>query len=238
MARKAPRWYFSFRSPYSWFAYLDLVERHRAVAEAIEWIPYWEPDEWTGRLLAEANQTFSYSPMSRDKHFYILQDARRISRARGLSMTWPLDRTPHWEVAHLAYLAAHDAGCGPEFVAGVYRARWEEGRDISDRATIADVARRIGADPAVADALDDPGLRQRGAEALARGTRDGVFGVPFFVHGREKFWGVDRLDAYVAAFTPTGPPATATAVADPVAPDADELVLVPQGDGGHAGGCG
>lgn len=44
MARRRPRWYFSFRSPYSWMAYRDLMADHRDVAERIDWLPFWEPE--------------------------------------------------------------------------------------------------------------------------------------------------------------------------------------------------
>ena len=44
MARRRPRWYFSFRSPYSWLAYRDLISRYQDVAELIDWLPFWEPD--------------------------------------------------------------------------------------------------------------------------------------------------------------------------------------------------
>nr|WP_240942468.1 DsbA family protein [Planosporangium thailandense] len=232
------RWYFSFRSPYSYFAFLDLVEKYPRVADALEWIPYWEPDEWTTRLLAESGATFTYTPMSRDKHFYILQDVRRIGRQRGLTLTWPVDARPCWEVAHLAYLAAEEQGLGRLFAAQVYQARWRDGRDIHDPATIRDIGVRIGADVgALVDAVHDVTLRRRGAEALARGSRDGVFGVPLFVQGREKYWGVERLAAFVDACD-AGTAGGADAAPDGAAVPTGTAPYVLAGDGGHAGGCG
>jgi hypothetical protein len=63
--------------------------------------------------------------------------------------------------------------------------------------------------------------------------RDGVFGVPFFVHGFDKFWGLDRVGGFVASLY-------GELQADPLEGDlllmANELVSA--GDGGHAGGCG
>ncbi|WP_328930656.1 DsbA family protein (plasmid) [Streptomyces sp. NBC_00190] len=198
MARRGPRWYFSFRSPYSWMAYRDLVDRHPDVAGRIDWLPFWEPDEPALDELERSNITLPYVPMSKEKHLYILQDVRRLARARGLDMVWPVDPAPRWEVSHLAYLAADRLGAGPEFIAETYRARWELGEDISDPDTMRRIARTLGLDPQVlALAHEDPAIRELGITALNSLHRDGVFGVPFFISGFDKFWGVDRLSAFV-----------------------------------------
>jgi 2-hydroxychromene-2-carboxylate isomerase len=70
---------------------------------------------------------------------------------------------------------------------------WAEGRDISDDEVIraALVAHGFAANTA------DRGMLMA-AEAYAANLEDavsrGVFGVPFFVIGEQKFWGQDRLD--------------------------------------------
>jgi 2-hydroxychromene-2-carboxylate isomerase len=230
---KRPTFYFSLRSPYSWMAYRDLLERYPDVAEAVEWVPFFEPDALSLRMLAERGEEFPYSAMSRAKHFYILQDVGRLTKARGLPLTWPVDREPVWEVPHLGYLVALRGGRGPEYIAAVYRARWELGRDICDPAVIADVATSLGLDPVeVSTAATDPELRLEGVEVLLRICRDGVFGVPFFVHRFSRFWGMDRLDEFAAhlrsKLAPAGAlPATASSVS--VGRSSEES---------HAGGCG
>ncbi|MFF2650687.1 2-hydroxychromene-2-carboxylate isomerase [Streptomyces sp. NPDC058045] len=197
--RKQPRWYFSLRSPYSWFAYRDLTEKYPDALDRIEWIPYWEPDEESTRLLTGAGVTLPVMPMHRTKNFYILRDARRWAHARGWEVTWPVDRAPHWEVSHLAYLAAEDQGLGRSFVELAYQARWLQGRDLAERETVADIARELGLPASLADSVDDPDLRIRGVECLISAYHDDAFGVPFFVHGREPFWGAERVSAFVAA---------------------------------------
>ncbi|MEW2579233.1 2-hydroxychromene-2-carboxylate isomerase [Streptomyces syringium] len=198
MAIKPPRWYFSLRSPYSWLAFRDLTERYPDVADVIEWRPYWEPDEVSNRLLAEEGVQLPYVPMSKEKHFYILQDVKRLSAERGLQVAWPIDKNPNWAISHLGYLVAQDEGRGRDYIAAVSRARWELGHDIADRKVIAAVAEELGLDPdRVANAVDDERLRARGLDILREMERDGVFGVPFFIHRRDKFWGIDRLPAFV-----------------------------------------
>ncbi|MFI9152067.1 2-hydroxychromene-2-carboxylate isomerase [Streptomyces sp. NPDC053367] len=233
-ASAPPRFYFSLRSPYSWLAYRDLLDRYDGLADRLEWRPFFEPDELSAKALAEAGGSFSYVAMSRAKHLYILQDVRRLTRERGLRMTWPVDRDPVWEVPHLAYLAAADEGRGRDFVDAAYRARWQEGRDICDRAVVGELARELGLDAdRLASAADDPGFRARGVQALLAVDRDGVFGVPFFVDRYDKYWGTDRLAAFAEAVTArTAPPA------EPPRAAPEEHVPAPAGDAGHAGGCG
>ncbi|MCQ8836347.1 2-hydroxychromene-2-carboxylate isomerase [Streptomyces malaysiensis] len=234
--KKPPRWYFSLRSPYSWFAYLDLTERYPGVADGMDWIPFWEPDAVTQRMLDEADVELPIVAMSRAKNFYILQDLSRISKARGLKMTVPIDKDPNWEVSHLAYLAAQEEGHGRRFIELTYRARWQEGRDITRPETMGEIAVELGL-PAerLANASDDPGLRKRGLDCLVQSYQDGLFGVPFFIYGREKFWGADRLTPFVAAFR--GQPLEEV---EKGWQHHDELprFSAPGGDTGHAGGCG
>ncbi|WP_049572542.1 2-hydroxychromene-2-carboxylate isomerase [Streptomyces sp. SBT349] len=234
MAVKPPRWYFSLRSPYSWLAFRELTERYPDVAARIEWRPYWEPDPENERALSGEGTQLPYVPMSKEKHLYILQDVKRLTRARGLTIAWPIDTAPRWEVSHLPYLLAADEGKGVAYVREVYRVRWELGRDVSDPATIADVAVALGLDPdRLAGAAEDRETRERGLTALREVERDGVFGVPFFIHRRDKFWGLDRLADFAATVRAGGPPA-----AEPAPASAPPPALAPAGDAGHAGGCG
>ncbi|MFF3291877.1 2-hydroxychromene-2-carboxylate isomerase [Streptomyces sp. NPDC003023] len=200
MARRGPRWYFSFRSPYSWMAYRDLTGTYPDVAEHIEWLPFWEPDEAAQDELERNNVRLPYVPMSKEKHLYILQDVRRLARARELEMVWPVDPAPRWEVSHLGYLAAAEAGAGPRFIEETYRYRWELGEDISDPDIVGRIGKEIGLDACVtAEAHLDPVIREKGLRALNSLHRDGVFGVPFFIDGFDKYWGVDRLPGFVDA---------------------------------------
>ncbi|WP_262699772.1 MULTISPECIES: DsbA family protein [Streptomyces] len=251
---KVPRFYFNFRSPYSWIAYRDLMDRYPDVAQAVEWHLWWEPDAEGERRMAEHGHHFPYSAMSREKHLYILQDVRRLTTARGLAVSWPVDHDPVWEVPHLPYFLALDAGLGPAWIERVYRARWQEGRDICDRTTIADIAGELGL-PAerAAAAADDEELRTgRGLQALLALSDAGAFGVPFFTHGYDKFWGVDRLAAFVASVRSgsgsgsragSGSRSRDTPFAGAPGADVAELsdadfAAARSADPGHAGGCG
>ncbi|MFZ5889621.1 MAG: 2-hydroxychromene-2-carboxylate isomerase [Myxococcota bacterium] len=233
-ARRAshPRVYFSFRSPYSWLAFHDLMTHHPELAVRLDWRPFWEPDAHSERLLRDAGGEFIYTAMSREKHLYLLRDVRRLAAQRGLEVKWPIDREPWWEASHLAYFVAAAAGLALPFIAAVYRARWQQGRDISTRATIAEIANELGLPSTLANAADDEKCRQLAAQTLLAIYNDGVFGVPFFIHGSEKFWGVDRLNLFVEALTHE--PSQTVTLSEIVAPFAH----IPSSDVGHAGGCG
>ena len=127
---------------------------------------------------------------------YSQQDRARQARKLGLK----LDQTPLFGAANpapaaYAIIAVQAAGGGDPaaLVAGFGRALWAEGRDISDDEVIRATLQAAGFDPAVADR----GLLMA-AETYAANLEDavarGVFGVPFFVVGDQKFWGQDRLD--------------------------------------------
>lgn len=198
--KRPPRFYFSFRSPYSWVAARLLRDEYGVGPDEVEYIPTWEPDGETRALLEARGGRVIYSTMSRQKHLYILQDIKRLTTRLGYPMKWPVDREPWWELPNLAYLAARREGKEREFFWAAYGARWEEGEDICSVETVKRLAAAAGLDPeAAAAAPGDVELRAQGAEALYRCYRDGVFGVPFFIKGFEKFWGVDRLELFVAA---------------------------------------
>jgi 2-hydroxychromene-2-carboxylate isomerase len=229
----APAWYLSLRSPYSWLAIRLAEKHHPRLWKKAELRVFFEPGAATAREVSERRIDFPYVAMSRAKHLYILRDVRRIAGGLGLTPTWPVERDPQWDVPSLAVVAAlrADAGTGRALAVDLTAARWERGEDILDRVVIAESARRVGLDPALADAVDDPQVQAWGGEALEQVQRHGVFGVPMIVVGREPYWGVDRLPLAAAALAGGEAPAVADYLGSAVpGPDL--------GGGDHAGGCG
>lgn len=223
--------YFNLRSPYSWLALHDLRTEHPDLLSTLEWRPFWDPSPQSLGLLEAAGGRFIYTPMSREKHLYVLYDVRRLAQARDLRVTWPIDRAPQWEISHFAYTIAAGLGRGCDFAIAASCARWEQGRDLTDPAAIADIGADVGVDLADAAALPaDPEMMADGTAMLMDAFRDGVFGVPFFVHGHEKFWGLDRLPTFVRTVRAGPSPAQP--------PNVPATVATGAIDDGHAGGCG
>lgn len=134
---------------------------------------------------------------------YSAQDRARQARKLGLKLDpAPLYGAANPAPAAYALIAAQAAGGGDlaGLVVSIGRALWAEGRDISDDEVIRTALSGNGFDPAIADRGMLMAAETYAAnleEAVARG----VFGVPFFVVGEERFWGQDRLedlDLYLA----------------------------------------
>ena len=229
--RAHPSFYFSLRSPYSWLALHDLRRMRPDLLATVRLVPFWEPDAGFQEQLGADGDAFLYRPMSREKHLYILGDVRRLAARRGLRPTWPVDRSPRWEVPHLAWIVADRHGKGLAFLERATLARWQEGADICDPVVIARLAGALDLDAdALSSAHTNAAIREIGLAHLRCCIRDDVFGVPFFTVGREKFWGIDRLEDFLGAVE-------SVAGSGPAQP--------PCGDGrpaqgvfDHAGGCG
>ena len=234
--KRVPKLYFSLRSPFSWMALRRLEERVPNADELLEFVPFFDPDPQTAAALAERGGEFHYTNMSKAKHLYILNDTKRLAAKFGYAMRWPVDIDPWWELPHLGWLKAREMGLHREFYRAVTAARWERGENICDREVLGPVLTAAGlpAEPLLA-APDDPAMRAAGADALLSAHENDIFGIPYFKWGMQKFWGLDRLDDFLAAFEPTiEPPA-----ADPLA-GVPEPALAAVGAFDHdtAGGCG
>lgn len=223
--------YFSLRSPYSWLAWRDLRDHHPERLAELELVPFWEPDQGHAAELDALAETFLYTSMTRDKHMYILSDVRGLAADRGLTIKWPVDKEPRWEVAHHAYFVALEHGKAYEYIDALCSARWQQGRDISDPDVVAAIAADLDLPPEAAQAWQDPAMRALGLAALKRCVKDGVFGVPFFVSRRDKFWGLDRLPRFLAA-------RKAATQGSELAPESAGHAPPHRAIFDHAGGCG
>ncbi|GIJ79590.1 2-hydroxychromene-2-carboxylate isomerase [Micromonospora phaseoli] len=232
--KRRPRLYFSFRSPYSWLTVHRLRREVPDILDRVDCYPYWDPDAKTTAGLAERGAELHYVQMSRAKHRYILLDTKRLAQRAGLAMAWPIDVDPWWELPHLAWLRARREGRAVAFYDALVAARWERGEDICTPEVIARAAVVAGVDPEAAQAApEDAEIRAEGIDCLAAAYDDDVFGIPYLRWGRHRFWGLDRVDHFLAAWrtdtsTPAGPTtAVPAAVLAGAAFDTDT-----------AGGCG
>jgi 2-hydroxychromene-2-carboxylate isomerase len=231
-----PRLFFSFRSPFSWMAVERLRRAMPGVHDTFEFVPFWEPDAATAAALTARGAAFHYVTMSKAKHLYILHDVKRLAQGLGLPVVWPVDATPWWEPSHLGWLQARRLGRAGAFYEALVSARWHRGQNISDPHVVRAAAVEAGVDPAViAGAVDDPEIREEGTACLALAYHDDIFGVPFFRVGRERFWGIDRVDALLQAI---GMPSAAPRIDWLAGISAGAREAVGAYDMDAAGGCG
>lgn len=183
-------YYFATISPFVYLAGQRLeaiAARHGA---AVRYIPINAPalfPRMGGQILAERHDS---------RKQYRLQELRRFSVQTGLPLNpqpafFPVNPAP----SSYAVIAAAKVGGGD--LAGLVhafpRAVWAEGRDIAEDDVVKEILAAHGFDPAIADRFMMMAADTYTAnleEAVARG----VFGVPFYIVGEERFWGQDRLD--------------------------------------------
>lgn len=181
-------YYFSILSPFCYIAGLRLEEiAERRGAEIL-----YRPVD-AARIFAETGGV----PVAKrhpSRLEYRMQELRRLPKQAGL----PLNPQPaHWptnaEPASLALIAARRAGLDGVGRAAhaLMRACWAEERDVADEAVIRDCLAEGGIDLGRLDLGED--ARAEWEANVEEALKAGVFGVPFYVVGDERFWGQDRL---------------------------------------------
>jgi 2-hydroxychromene-2-carboxylate isomerase len=187
------RFYFSFRSPYAWFA----AERWQAelgdLQPSVERIPFYPTRE-----------TFPNDPtLIPAKLAYVIQDMWRLAADFQLVIVPPHALDTDWGRAHAAYLGVRNAQ--PEraeaFMLEMFRARFSRGLDVALPDVISDAAERAHADGKMAnEAAASPVLQREVAGNFTAGQlRDRIFGAPSFVYRDQLFWGHDRMHHLRAA---------------------------------------
>lgn len=179
------RFYFSFRSPYSWLAFERLERAFGDMPVKLQYLPVFPPPNYPNDPAAVPN-----------KLKYVLFDVARQAAEYGFAMKAPSAVDCNWVRPHAAFLYAQDQGQGHAFGLAVSRARFSEGLDVGDDAVVRAIAARLGLDPnATVAASDDVAYQTRVVEGMIQGaTEDSIFGVPLFVYRGEPFWGNDRIE--------------------------------------------
>ena len=136
-------------------------------------------------------------------------DAQVAAAGRGEGIAFHFERmarTPNTLDAHRVIWLADERGVQDAVVEALFLAYFTEGRDLSDRATLAEIAAGAGLDRAEVNELleVDKGLDLvRAGDDQAR--RLGVSGVPFFVvNGRVALSGAQPPKLFLQAFEQAG----------------------------------
>ena len=181
--------YFDFSSPYSYLA-----------AEAIEPLAakYKRTVDYKPMLLGVAFKTSGMAPLTEIplKGDYSKRDFARSARFAGVPFNMPQPFPVGTVTAARALLwlkQAHPARVR-DFVHGLLRAYFVEGRNIGEAPVVAQVADEIGLDAAeMAVAVQEPAIKDQLKRHVDEAIARGVFGAPFFFIDGEPFWGNDRL---------------------------------------------
>lgn len=177
------RMYFAFRSPYSWMA------TERIAQEGIEIDPV--------AFIMPPADTPPPNPISSPaKGAYVARDVVRLSKRLGFAFVLPDPFDIDFSRPNNVFQLAKEEDRALAFMLAAYRARFVEGRNISEDDVLCDIAVEAGIDPdATLVAADSTDLRARSLMELGKTLEiDRPFGVPFFVYQGEPFWGQDRID--------------------------------------------
>jgi 2-hydroxychromene-2-carboxylate isomerase len=126
------------------------------------------------------------APKRRFTYRFIVWRARRM----GLPLKVP-PAHPFNPLSALRLIIA--AGAHEQAVRTAFDFVWGQGRDVSDPAVLADLARELGVTNMEA-ALSDTDVKQTLRRNTEGAIEQGVFGVPTFVVGQELFWGQDSFE--------------------------------------------
>lgn len=182
-------YFFTTVSPFVYLAGLRLSEiaaRHGAQI-------IYRPVDAVGVFSRTGGQPLAQRHESR--RAYRQQDLRRQAAKLGLPMNlapafFPTNPAPS---AYAIIAAARTGADVGNLVHAFARACWAEERNIAEDEVVKAILADNGFDPKLADSGLLVGAETYAAnleEAVARG----VFGMPFYIVGEERFWGQDRLD--------------------------------------------
>jgi predicted DsbA family dithiol-disulfide isomerase len=150
------------------------------VNPVVRWLPFQlNPDMPAGGMTRADYRRAKFGSVERGKEL----DARVAAEGRGEGIAFAFDRierTPNTAAAHQLIELAQSQGKGPEVVDALFRAYFEEARDIGDP----DVLQSIAMSGAVSGW---PGqANARGVAELEEGVRGlGISAVPTFIFARQ-----------------------------------------------------
>lgn len=181
MDKQTVRFYFAYNSPYSFLANTRLARELAPIAVELEYKPVYSP------------RTAGGPDFNSPKLKYLFADVLRFADSYGLRLNpGPFANS---KKACLGFFYAQDKGRRRAYHDAVCNARWLEGKDIGQDATLGEIGAQAGLDPQqLLAALHDPGYEAALQRSNEDAAADEVFGFPFFVYAAQKFWGNDRIE--------------------------------------------
>jgi len=143
------------------------------------------------------------------RKFGSIEDVKELTRRiavtgedEGIAFAFDaIERSPDTTDAHRLIRWAHEADLQNETAEALFRAYFEEGRDVGDREVLADIAEATGlARSGVEARLESDMDLDTVAEEIAQADRIGIQGVPFFIlAGRIGVSGAEAPEVMVKA---------------------------------------
>ncbi len=168
---------------------------------AITWLPYeLNPDMPEEGMDRTAYLDAKFGPGKRKEIELRLSEAALES---GVTFNWgKVTKSVNTRRAHMLVAAASTVQQGSEMKAALFRAYFQEGRDIGDLETLVAIAIEQGfEEQAARDELDNEELRETIIGLEAHAQKVGVTGVPFFIiDGKLAVSGAQTGDVWAQVF--------------------------------------
>jgi 2-hydroxychromene-2-carboxylate isomerase len=182
--------YFDFSSPYGYLASTRIDVLAAKHGRSVVWRPH---------LLGAVFKINDQRPLASIplKSDYAARDLARSARLLKvpfkLPTKFPVGATAPSRAFY--WLNDKDPALAKRLAQALYHAYFAEDRDISSPEVTCDVAARLEVDRAgLAQALNDPAVKERLRTEVDAAIARGVFGSPYIIVDGEPFWGSDRLD--------------------------------------------
>lgn len=192
------KFYFDPISPYAWLAAVELETPNLSRVE-VEVVPVL----LAGILSAHGQLGPAEIPA---KRAYTFRDLLRQASRRGLSVEGPPTHPFNPLRALRCCVAIEALDTRRSFALQLMDSAWAKGRDITDPAVLAGVARscQLNADELLR-ASEAVTAKDRLIHNTTRAISRGIFGVPTFEWAGEFYWGSDRMADLTQAIRGQGP---------------------------------
>ena len=148
---------------------------------SVQWLPF----ELNPDMPAEGIERATYRArkFGAERSAQLDQQMRAIGRDEGIEFAFDrMLRTPSTRRAHMLIAHAMQEGRGDQLVDRLFRAYFEDARDIGDADTLIEIAVASGLDrEAARTALTSDDLRAQVVVTEQRASEMGIQGVPFFI---------------------------------------------------------
>jgi len=183
--------YFDYSCPWTYLAFTRLQETATRTGSGIAWRPI-----LLDFVFEQINPVLRRDRREPDprKARYRARDLADWARYCGLTIRLPENWPARAEAAACGAIIAEREGQTSKYSDRIFRAYFEEGRDISEPTVVAEIAAEAGLDRAVfATGLREPGLLEEvRANSMLLIDRGG-FGSPTLFVGEQMFFGSDRM---------------------------------------------
>ena len=182
-------WY-EFGSTYSYPAAMRIESLAESAGRTVRWRAF-----LLGPIFAEQGWDDSPFNLYPAKGRYMWRDLERVCDGQGIGFRRPSVFPRNGLQAARVACRFAEAAWLPDFVRAVYRANFEDDRDIATLETVSDCLSQAGVEPApVLTESTSPDSKALLRAQTAEAARLGIFGAPTFRAGTELFWGNDRLE--------------------------------------------